>query len=166
MNLRDIPEKNVHVSSRRSASIGLKVGRKIGLIDATTQPTTSDKFDQLEWDALHRRLVVVDSYSAAVDLDELQRGRVNVVIQALGAEEMLVCLPLEDEQGLPPPGLKIWKHVFAGADLVERVSQVIDEHLRFVQAYADYIGLARSEDDVRHWLTTRFPIEAKASDSQ
>ena len=149
MNLRDVPERNPHVSSRQSESIGLTLGRKIGLLDATTQPTSSDRFDKGKWDALRRRLVVVDSYSAAVDIDALQRGHVNVVIQALGAEEMLVCVPPEDEQGLPPPGLKIWKHVFEGADLVERVSQVIDEHLRFVQAYEDYIGLARSEDDVR-----------------
>jgi membrane dipeptidase len=63
-----------------------------------------------------------------------------------------VCIPPEDEQGLPPPGLKIWKHVFEGADLVERVLQVIDEHLRFVEAYEDYIGLARSEGDVRRLL--------------
>jgi membrane dipeptidase len=153
MNWRDVPKKNVHVSSRLSESIGLTLGQKIGRIDATTQPTTSDKFDKGEWDALHRRLVVVDSYSAAVDLDELQRGRVNVVIQTLGAEEMLLCVAPEDDEGLPPPGLKIWKHVFEGADLIERVSQVIDEHLRFVQAYEDYIGLALSEDDVRRLVS-------------
>ncbi len=149
MKRRELPEKNVHVSSRKSASIGLELGRKIGLLDATTQPTTSAQFDKGKWDALHRRLVVVDSYSAAVDLDELQRGRVNVVIQALGAEEMLLCVAPEDERGLPPPGLEVWKHVFEGADLVERVLQVIEEHLRFVRAYEDYIGLALSESDVR-----------------
>lgn len=153
MNLRDVPRKNVHVSSKLSESVGLSLGRKIGLIDATTQPTSSDKFDKGKWDALHLQLAVVDSYSAAVDLDEFQRGRVNVVIQALGAEEMLVCIAPEDEQGLPPPGLKIWKHVFEGADLVERVLQVIDEHLRFVEAYEDYIGLARSEGEVRRLLS-------------
>jgi len=84
-----------------------------------------------------------------VDIDELQRGRVNVVIQALGAEEMMVCVPPEDENGLPPPGLKIWQHVFEGDELFERVMQVIDEHLRFAEAYGDYIGLACSEGDVR-----------------
>ena len=149
MNRRDAPAINIHVSSRKSESIGWSLGRKIGLLDATTQPTSSDKFDSGDWDALHRRLTVVDSYSAAVDLDELRRGRVNVVIQALGAEELLVCVPEEDENGLPPPGLKIWKHAFEGAQLVERVGQVIDEHLRFVEAYEDYIGLALNEADVR-----------------
>ena len=153
MNRRDAPAVNAHVSSRKSEPIGLTLGRKIGLLDATTQPTSSDKFDKGQWDALHRRLTVVDSYSAAVDLDELQRGRVNVVIQALGAEEVLVCIPTEDEYGLPPRGLKIWQHVFEGAELVERVSQVIDEHLRFVEAYQDHIGLARSEADVRRLVS-------------
>lgn len=149
MNRREAPAINVHVSSKKSEAIGLSLGRKIGLLDATTQPTSSEKFDKGTWDALHRQLTVVDSYSAAVDIDELQRGRVNVVIQALGAEELLVSIPTEDDDGLPPPGVKIWKHAFEGAELVERVCQVIDEHLRFVEAYEDHIGLALSEADVR-----------------
>ena len=149
MNLRDVPRKNVHIGCGQSEAIGLTLGRKIGLLDPTTQPTTGDEFDKGAWDALHQRLTVVDSYSAAVDLEELQRGRVDVVLQALGAEEMLLCAPLGSDDGLPPPGLKVWQHVFAGADLVERVTQLIDEHLRFVQAYQDYIGLALSEKDVR-----------------
>ena len=86
---------------------------------------------------------------SAVDIDELQRGRVNVVIQALGAEALFVSIPTAAEAGLPPRGVKIWKHAFGGAELVERVSQVIDEHLRFAAAYEDYIGLATSEADVR-----------------
>ena len=153
MDARDVPPKNVHVNCRRSESIGLTLGRKIGRLDPTTQPTTSDKFDKGAWDALHRQLTVVDSYSAAIDLEELQRGRVDVVIQALGAEEMLLCMPPEYDDGLPPPGLQVWKHVFEGADLVERVSQIIDEHLRFVRAYDDYIGLALSEEDVRRLVS-------------
>ena len=153
MDARAVPPKNVHVNCRRSESIGLTLGRKIGRLDPTTQPTTSDKFDKGEWDALHRQLTVVDSYSAAVDLEELQRGRVDVVIQALGAEEMLLCVPPERDDGLPPPGLQVWKHVFEGVDLVERVSQIIDEHLRFVQAYDDYIGLALREEDVRRLVS-------------
>ena len=149
MKRRQAPAINVHVNNSKSEAIGLSLGRKIGLLDATTQPASSDKFDRGEWDALHRRLTVVDSYSAAVDIDELQRGRVNVVIQALGAEELFVSIPTADEDGLPPRGVKIWKHAFGGAELVERVSQVIDEHLRFAAAYEDYIGLATSEADVR-----------------
>ncbi len=149
MNRREAPAINPHVSSRKSEAIGLSLGRKIGLLDATTQPTASQKFDKGKWDALHRQLTVVDSYSAAVDIDELQRGGVNVVIQAMGAEELFVSVPTADENGLPPRGVKIWKHAFEGAELVERVCQVIDEHLRFVTAYEDHIGLALSEADVR-----------------
>lgn len=149
MKRRRAPSINVHVSNRESEAIGLSLGRKIGLLDATTQPTSSGKFDKGKWDVLHRQLTVVDSYSAAVDIDALQRGRVNVLIQALGAEELFVRIPTADEDGLPPRGVKFWKHAFEGAELVERVGQVIDEHLRFATAYEDYIGLATSAADVR-----------------
>ena len=121
MKRRRAPSINVHVSNRESEAIGLSLGRKIGLLDATTQPTSSGKFDKGKWDVLHRQLTVVDSYSAAVDIDALQRGRVNVLIQALGAEELFVRIPTADEDGLPPRGVKFWKHAFEGAELVERV---------------------------------------------
>ena len=66
MKRRQAPAINVHVNSSESEAISLSLGRKIGLLDATTQPASSDKFDRGEWDALHRRLTVVDSSSAAV----------------------------------------------------------------------------------------------------
>ena len=138
-----------HVTSRETSRLGLDLGRKIGLLDPSTKPTASDIYDTGKWDKLHHEFVVVDSYAAAVDLDALQRGRVDVVIQALQAEEILAQIPPQPPSELPPNGLKIWEHVFEGADLVERVLQVIDEHLQFLEAYNEYIELALTKSDVQ-----------------
>ena len=139
----------IHVNAKKTAHLGLDLGRKIGVLDPTIKSTTAHTYDTGKCDELHRKLVVVDSYSAAVDLDALQRGRVDVVVQALQAEERFVQIPPQSVLDSPPKGLTIWEHVFKGSALVERVTQLIDEHLQFIEAYDDYIELALTEGDVR-----------------
>jgi membrane dipeptidase len=146
--------EQTYVVAKETSRLGLELGRKIGLLDPSTKPTTKDTYDTGKWDKLHRELVVVDSYSAAIDLKALQRGRVDVVVQALQAEELFVQIPPQQPSEPPPEGLKIWEHVFKEADLVERVSQVIDEHLRFIEAYNEYIELALTEADVQRIVQT------------
>ena len=138
-----------HVSSRETERLGLGLGRKIGLLDPTTKPVTDDRYARGEWDELHAQMTVVDAYSAAVDLEQLLQGGIDVVIQALGAEELFVRIPTHASSGPPPTGVRTWKHVFEGPDLVERIRINIEEHLAFVKAYEDHIGLARSEQDVK-----------------
>ena len=138
-----------YVSTKKTDPLGYDLGRKIGLLDPTTKPTTTDTYDTRKWDQLHREVVVVDAYSAAVDLNALQRGHVDVVVQALQAEELLVQVPPQPASEPPPSGLKIWEPVFEGEALVERISQLVDEHLRFIEAHNEYIELALTETDVR-----------------
>ncbi len=138
-----------YVSSRETDRLGLGLGRKIGLLDPTNKSVTDDTYATGKWDSLHRQTTVVDAYSAAVDLEYLLQGGINVVIQALGAEELFVRIPTHDPSEPPPRGVQTWKHVFGGPDLVERIRINIEEHLAFVKAYEDHIGLARSEQDVR-----------------
>ena len=138
-----------YINTNETDRLGLELGRKIGLLDPTTKPTTRNIYDSDEWDALHREFVVVDAYSAAIDLQALQRGGVDVVIQAIQAEELLVQTPPQPASEPPPRGLKIWTPVFEGPALVERISQLVDEHLRFIEAHNEYIELALTESDIR-----------------
>ena len=78
-----------HVSSRETERLGLGLGRKIGLLDPTTKPVTDDRYARGEWDELHAQMTVVDAYSAAVDLEQLLQGGIDVVIQALGPRSCL-----------------------------------------------------------------------------
>ena len=92
---------------------------------------------------------VVDAYSACVNLDELEKGRINVVIQAVTSEELLVRIPPNSGSVAPPPGLDIWENVFHGKDAVTRVGQYIDEELQHIAANPDRIALATSTVDAR-----------------
>ncbi len=138
-----------YVSARETSRLGLGLGRKIGLLDPTVKWVASDAYDTGKWDKLHRELVVVDAYSAAVDLKELQRGCVDVIVQAFGAEELFVQEAPLDPSEPPPRGKKSWKHVFDGPEVVERIEIAIDEHVRFAKAYGDYIEVALTEEDIR-----------------
>ena len=68
---------------------GSQIGQKIGLIDATSNYVTDGRFDIGKFSKLHRQLTVVDGYSATVDIEELMRGGVNVVVQAFGRRTLM-----------------------------------------------------------------------------
>ena len=129
--------------------LGLRPGYRVGHLDGTTNYVTDDRFDQGPYDALHREFTVVDAYSALVDIEELQRGRVNVVIQALGPEELFIQEEMQDPSDEPPRGIRSWRPVFEGDELVERIKIGIDEHLRFAKAHREYIEVVYTEPDVR-----------------
>ena len=138
-----------HVGSREASRLGLPLGRKIGRLDTTTYWVLDDRFDHGPHDGLHRRLTVVDAYSAAVDLEEILRGGIDVVIQAFGVEERYVAeAPLLDPLAEPARGSRQWEPFFEGDDLVERVLMNLDEHRQFAEACADHVEVARSGEDV------------------
>ena len=138
-----------HVDSREAGRLGLSVGRKIGRLDTTTNWVLDDRFDHGPHDGLHRRLTVVDAYSAAVDLEEILRGGIDVVIQAFGVEERYVAgAPLLDPLAEPERGSRQWEPFFDGDALVERVLMNLDEHRQFAEACADHVEVACSGEDV------------------
>lgn len=135
------------VGGRELDRLGLSPGYRVGHLDGTTKYVADDSFDRGPYDGLHRELTVVDAYSALVDIEELQRGRINVVIQALGPEELFVQEELQDPSDEPPRGVRSWRPVFTGDELVERIKIGIDEHIRFAKAHEDYIELALAGPD-------------------
>ena len=135
--------------SRELGRLGLRPGYRVGHLDGTINYVTDERFDRGSYDRLHRALTVVDAYSALVDIEELQRGRINVVIQALGPEELFVQEEPQEPADEPPRGVRSWLPVFQGDELVERIKIGIDEHLRFAKAHEDYIEVAFAENDVR-----------------
>ena len=137
------------VGTRELHKLGLRPGYRVGHLDGTINYVTDDRYDRGPYDRLQRELTVVDAYSALVDIEELQRGRINVVIQALGPEELFVQEELQDPSDEPPRGIRSWRPVFTGDELVERIKIGIDEHLRFAKAHEDYIEVALTEPDVR-----------------
>lgn len=138
-----------HVDSREASRLGLPLGRKIGRLDTTTNYVLDDRFDHGPHDELHRRLSLVDAYSAAVDLEEILRGGVDVVIQAFGVEERYVAeAPLLDPLAPPARGARQWEPFFEGDDLVERVLMNLDEHRQFAGAHAEYVEVACSGEEV------------------
>ena len=136
------------VGGKDLRKLDLRPGYRVGYLDGTTNFVTDDRFDRGPYDRLHRELKVVDAYSALVDIEELQRGRINVVIQALGPEELFVQEELQDPSDEPPRGVRSWRPVFVGDELVERIKIGIDEHLRFAKAHEDYIEVALTGPDV------------------
>ena len=135
-------------SARQLGELGLRPGYRVGRLDGTANYVTDDRFDRGPYDRLHRESTVVDAYSALVDVEELQRGRVDVVIQALGPEELFIQEEMQDPSDEPPRGVRSWRPVFDGDELVERVKIGIDEHLRFAKAHEDHIEVALTEPDV------------------
>ena len=148
MKLRSVLAKEF-AGSRELDRLGLRPGYRVGHLDGTTNYVTDERFDRGPYDRLHRALTVVDAYSALVDIEELQRGRINVVIQALGPEELFVQEEPQEPADEPPRGVRSWLPVFQGDELVERIKIGIDEHLRFAKAHGDYIEVAFAENDVR-----------------
>ena len=138
-----------HVDSRETAKLGLPLGRKIGRLDTSANYVLDDRFDHGPHDALHRRLTVVDAYSAAVDLEEILRGGIDVVIQAFGVEERYVAeAPGLDPLAEPPRGARQWEPFFEGEELVERVLMNLDEHRQFAEACADHVEVAGSGEEI------------------
>ncbi len=138
-----------HVDSRETSRLGLPLGRKIGRLDTTTNFVLDDRFDHGPYDELHRRLTVVDAYSAAVDLEEILRGGIDVAIQAFGVEERYVAeAPLLDPLAEPVRGARQWEPFFEGEELGERVLMNLDEHRQFAEACAEHVEVACSGDDV------------------
>ena len=137
------------VSARELGKLGLRPGYRVGHLDGTAKYVTDDRFDRRPYDLLHRELTVVDAYSALVDIEELRRGRVDVVIQALGPEELFVQEEPQEPSDEPPRGVRSWQPVFEGEELVERIKMGIDEHVRFAKAHEDHIEIALTESDVR-----------------
>ena len=137
------------VGSPELQRLGLRPGYRVGHLDGTTKYVTDVRFDGTTYDVLHREFTVVDAYSALVDIDELQRGRVNVIIQALGPEELFIQEEMQDPSDEPPRGVRSWRPVFEGDELVERIKIGIDEHLRFAKAHEEYIEVVYTETDVR-----------------
>ncbi len=143
----DIPIR--HVDSREASRLGLPLGRKVGRLDTTTNFVLDDRFDHGPYDELHRRLTVVDAYSAAVDLEEILRGGIDVVIQAFGVEERYVAeAPFLDPLAEPVRGARHWEPFFEGEALVERVLMNLDEHRQFAEACAEHVEVACSGEDV------------------
>ncbi len=101
------------------------------------------------FDGLHREAVVVDAYSACVNLADLRKGGIDVVIQAVASEELLVRVPPDTGDGPPPPGMDVWENVFTGQDQVKRVGMSIDEQLRDIEKQQDKIALALTVEEAR-----------------
>ena len=138
-----------YVESRETERLGLPIGQKIGRLDTSTHCVLDDRFDRGPYDQLHRQFTVVDAYSAVVDLEENIRGRIDVVIQALGVEEQYVAeTPEFDPLTEPTRGSRQWKPFFAGEELIERVMMNLEEHKQFAAAYGDYVEVAYSGDDI------------------
>ena len=138
-----------YAPSRDTQRLGLSLGHRLGQLDSTSAYVTDDRFDHGAHDALHRRLTVADSYSAIVDLEENLRGRIDLIIEAFGAEEQYVAANAElDPLAEPAPGVKSWRPYFAGQALVERISMNIADHKRFAAAYADHIEIAYAGADI------------------
>lgn len=137
------------VDSRDLGKLGINPGYRVGHLDGTTNYVTDDQYDRGQYDRLHREMTVVDAYSALVDIEELQRGGIDVVIQALGPEELFVQEELQDPADEPPRGVRSWQPVFEGDELVERIKIGIDEHMRFAKAHEDRIEVAVKETDAR-----------------
>ncbi len=137
------------VGSPELQRLGLRPGYRVGHLDGTTKYVTDVRFDRGPYDVLHREFTVIDAYSALVDIEELQRGRVNVVIQALGPEELFIQEEMQDPSDEPPRGVRSWRPVFEGDELVERIKIGIDEHLRFAKAHREYIEVVYTEPDLR-----------------
>ncbi len=137
------------VDSRDFGKLGLRPGYRVGHLDGTTNYVTDDRFERGPYDRLHREMMVVDAYSALVDIEELQRGGIDVVIQALGPEELFVQEELQDPTDEPPRGVRSWQPVFEGDELVERIKIGIDEHIRFAKAHEEHIEVALTETDVQ-----------------
>ena len=135
--------------------LGLRPGYRVGHLDGTTNYVTDDRFDRAPYDRLHRELTVVDAYSALVDIEELLRGGVNVVIQAIGPEELFIQEELQDPSDEPPRGIRSWSPVFTGDELVERIRIGIDEHVRFAKAHDTYIEVALTGPDLRRIVADR-----------
>ncbi len=137
------------VDSRDLGKLGLRPGYRVGHLDGTTNYVTDDQYDRGPYDRLHRETTVVDAYSALVDIEELQRGGIDVVIQALGPEELFVQEELQDPADEPPRGVRSWQPIFEGDELVERIKIGIDEHMRFAKAHEEHIEVALKETDAR-----------------
>ena len=138
-----------YVKSATASSLGIEIGQKIGLIDATSNYVTDARFDIGSFSKLHRQLTVVDGYSATVDIEELMRGGINVVVQAFGPEEEYVRSELDSDPSIEPPrGLSSWRPYFEGAELVERIEIAIAEHHAFAKAYEDFIEIAENGKDI------------------
>ena len=139
----------VYASSRETDRLGLALGHRLGRLDSSTHYVLDERFEQWPYDELHRKLTVVDAYSAVVDLEENLRGGVDVILEAFGAEEQYVVeSPEFDAATAPEPGVRSWRPYFEGEELVERIMIGIDEHRRFAEAYRDHVQIARSGDDV------------------
>ena len=138
-----------YASSRDTEQLGLPIGQKIGRLDSTSSYVLDDRFDLGRYDKLHRELTVADGYSATIDLEESIRGRIDVVIEALGIEEQYVCETLDDNPTAEPPrGVRYWKPYFDGDELVERIAININEHKQFAEAYQDYVEIPYSGKDI------------------
>ena len=137
------------VDSRDLGKLGINPGYRVGHLDGTTNYVIDDRFDRGPYDRLHREMTVVDAYSALVDIEELLRGSIDVVIQALGPEELFVQEELQYPTDEPPHGVRSWQPVFEGDELVERIKIGIDEHMRFAKAHGEHIEVALAETDAR-----------------
>ena len=138
-----------YARSHDTQRLGLSLGHRVGHLDSTSAYVTDDRFDHGVYDALHRQLTVVDSYSAIVDLEENLRGRIDVIIEAFGVEEQYIAETAElDLLVEPAPGVKSWKPYFEGDNLVERISMNIADHNRFAAAHGDRIEIAPSGAEI------------------
>ncbi len=135
--------------SRELENLALRPGYRVGRLDGTTNYVTDDRFDHGPYNRIHREFTIVDAYSALLDIEELQRGGINVAIQALGPEELFIQEEMQDPSAEPPPGVRSWRPVFEGQELVERIKMSLDDHLRFAKAHDPYIEVAHNEPDIR-----------------
>ncbi len=138
-----------YASSRDTERLGLPIGHKIGRLDSTSSYVLDDRFDNGPYDKLHRELTVADGYSATVDLEEILRGRIDVVIEAMGIEEQYVRETADDDaMAEPPRGARYWKPYFEGEELVERITININEHKQFADSCRDYVEIPYSGADL------------------
>ena len=138
-----------YATSHDTERLGLPIGHKIGRLDSTSSYVLDDRFDNGPYDRLHRDFTVADGYSATVDLEESIRGRIDVVIEALGIEEQYVREAADDDpMAEPPHGARYWKPYFDGDELAERIAININEHKQFAEAYKDYVEIPYSGDDI------------------
>lgn len=136
-------------SSRDTDRLGLPIGHKIGQLDSTSKYVLDGRFDYGPYDAFRRKITVADGYSATVNLEEIIRGGIDVVVEAFGIEEQYVReRPDDDPLAEPSRGARYWKPYFEGEDLVERIIMNIDEHKRFAEAYNDYVEIPYSAADL------------------
>lgn len=123
-----------------------------GLSSEAGRKTTEPKLSEIEaserFERLHRQLTVADSYSACVELDDLERAGTDVVFQAMESEELLVRLPPKSSSQPPPAGLDTWENVFKGDDVVRRVTESIRAQLKAIDAEPNRIALARDSSEI------------------